>query len=378
MSPLHLRNLGIPSNEAEVREGLSRARRPGRGILGHSSGWKDIEGNHTHSAIHFQIKQKPQTRVLEGYGSSSSAPPTPERPFSMEHAQQKVQPSISLGRTWSELPEDISQRDGLQRPYGNHQRLEAHQTVHASGGEGSQNKGESSHYLSYRRTANPERAYSDSFRLTISRQNQLSSSFTPFRNQLISGQESPFFTIPGRFQEKKRIQGQKQDLFQPKAERVRPNDPEAVGLGERSTQEPEIIVHTSRISSPINRNNTPTQTEHNIFTPESSLNSDKLWLKMSQFAVQTHKSLDYFTRINEQLQRNELLQEATIKAIQESCTQLRKAYEETKKRLNQVFEEKHHCKRDRECREKDINKLLNVYQHMKPQTEGHALENPYH
>ncbi|MBW0488867.1 hypothetical protein O181_028582 [Austropuccinia psidii MF-1] len=30
--------------------------------------------------------------------------------------------------------------------------------------------------------------------------------------------------------------GQKQDLFEPKAERVRHNDPEAVGLGERSTQ----------------------------------------------------------------------------------------------------------------------------------------------
>ncbi|MBW0482711.1 hypothetical protein O181_022426 [Austropuccinia psidii MF-1] len=77
----------------------------------------------------------------------------------------------------------------------------------------------------------PDREYSDSFRLTRTRPNQLSSGFTPFRNQKISGQESPFFTIPGSFQEKTRIQGKKQDLFQPKAERVRPNDPEAVGLG---------------------------------------------------------------------------------------------------------------------------------------------------
>ncbi|MBW0482630.1 hypothetical protein O181_022345 [Austropuccinia psidii MF-1] len=175
----------------------------------------------------------------------------------------------------------MSQRDRLQIPYGNHESLESHQEIQTPGGEGKQDKKESNHYPSDRRTTDPDRAYSDSFRLTRSRPKQLSSGFTPFRNQQISGQESPFFTIPGSFQEKTRIQGKNQDLFQPKAERVRPNDPEAVGLGERSTQEPEIAVHTSRISSPINRNITPTQIEHNVVTPESNLNSDLLWLKMS-------------------------------------------------------------------------------------------------
>ncbi|MBW0593641.1 hypothetical protein O181_133356, partial [Austropuccinia psidii MF-1] len=68
----------------------------------------------------------------------------------MEHGQQEVQPGISLGRTWSKLPEDLSQRDKLQRPYGNHQRLESHQE----------------------KNSNPDRAYSDSFRLTRSRPNQ--------------------------------------------------------------------------------------------------------------------------------------------------------------------------------------------------------------
>ncbi|MBW0585081.1 hypothetical protein O181_124796 [Austropuccinia psidii MF-1] len=121
------------------------------------------------------------------------------------------------------------------------------------------------------------------------RPKQLFSGFKPFRHQQISDQDSPFFTIPGSFQEKTRIQGQKQDLFQPKAERVRPNDPEAVGLGERTTQEPEIDVHTSRISSPTNTNITPTQTEHNVVTPESNLNSDRLWLQMSQFSEKTQK-----------------------------------------------------------------------------------------
>ncbi|MBW0465589.1 hypothetical protein O181_005304 [Austropuccinia psidii MF-1] len=205
----------------------------------------------------------------------------------MKHVQQQVQSSILLGRTWSEFPEDMSQIDRLGRPYGNHQRLESHQEVQASGGEGSQNKVESSHYPNYRRTADPDRAYSYSFRLTRSRPNQLSSGFTQFRHQQNSDQESPFFTIPGSFQEKTRIQGQKQDIFQPKAERVRPNDPEGVGLGARSAQKPEIVLNTYRISSPTNRNITPTQTEHNFSTPESNLNSDKLWLQMFQFSVQT-------------------------------------------------------------------------------------------
>ncbi|MBW0520749.1 hypothetical protein O181_060464 [Austropuccinia psidii MF-1] len=235
MSPVHLRDLGV-----QRHQGLSRARRPGRGHLGHSAGWQEIEGNHTHSSIHIPIQQKPSNRGLEGYVS-------------------KVQPRIPLGRTWSKFPEDLSQRDRLQRPYGNHQRLESHQAVQTTGGEGKQDKGESSHYPRHRITTDPDRAYSDSFRLTKSRPNQLSSGFKPFRNKQISGQVSPFFTVPGSFQEKTRIQGQKQDHLQPKEERFRPNDPEAVGFGERSTQEQEVAVHSSRISSPINRKITPTQ-----------------------------------------------------------------------------------------------------------------------
>ncbi|MBW0476873.1 hypothetical protein O181_016588 [Austropuccinia psidii MF-1] len=175
----------------------------------------------------------------------------------MEHGQQEVQPGISLGRTWSKFPEHLSQGDRLQGPYGNHQRLESYQAVQTPGGKGTEDKGESSHYPSYRRTANPDRAYSDSFRLTRSRPNQLSSGFTPFRNQQISGQESPLFTIPGGLQEKARKQGQEQNLLQPEEERVRPYDPEVVGLGKRSTQKPGVVVNHSRISSPINRNITP-------------------------------------------------------------------------------------------------------------------------
>ncbi|MBW0560306.1 hypothetical protein O181_100021 [Austropuccinia psidii MF-1] len=197
MSPIHLRNIGIPRNQPKDREGLSRTRRPGRGHLGHSGGWKETEGNHTHSSIHLPIQQRPQNRGLEGYGSSFLAPPTLQRYFLMEHGQQEVQLSITLGKAWRKFHEDMSQRDILQRTYGNEQKMESHQEVQTPGGEGNQDKGESSHYPSCRRTAEPDRAYSDSFRLTRSRPTQLSSGFTPFRHQQIHGQESPFFTIPG-------------------------------------------------------------------------------------------------------------------------------------------------------------------------------------
>ncbi|MBW0526716.1 hypothetical protein O181_066431 [Austropuccinia psidii MF-1] len=133
----------------------------------------------------------------------------------MEHGQQEVQPSIPLGRTWSKLPQDMSQRS-----YGNHQMMESHQEAQTPGGEGNQDKGESSHYPRYRRTAELKRVYSDSSRLTRSRPTQFSSAFTPFRHQKISGKESQFFKIPGSFQEKTRLQGKKQEFFQPKAERV--------------------------------------------------------------------------------------------------------------------------------------------------------------
>ncbi|MBW0468196.1 hypothetical protein O181_007911 [Austropuccinia psidii MF-1] len=43
MSPVHLRNLGFRRNQPKDREGLSRARRPGRGNHGHSGGWQDTE-----------------------------------------------------------------------------------------------------------------------------------------------------------------------------------------------------------------------------------------------------------------------------------------------------------------------------------------------
>ncbi|MBW0512294.1 hypothetical protein O181_052009 [Austropuccinia psidii MF-1] len=238
----------------------------------------------------------------------------------MENGQQEVQPGISLGRTWSKFPEDLSQRDRLQRSYGNHKRLESYKEVQTPGGKGTEDKGETSHYPSYRR-----------------------------KHQKINGQESPLFTIPGGFQEKKMIQREKEDLFQPKAERVRPHDPEVVVFGEKSAQEPEVVVNHSRISSPSNRNITPTQIEHNIVTPESNINRDALWLQMSQYAEQAQKKFAELEASHERMKKLTASMDKIVKTLQEGQAQLSKASEETNKRLNLVFEEQHHSKRDRDC-----------------------------
>ncbi|MBW0465312.1 hypothetical protein O181_005027 [Austropuccinia psidii MF-1] len=105
MSPLHLRNLEIPRNQPEDRQGLFITRRLGSGK---HNGWQDTEENHTHTAIQLPIKQKPQIGGLEGYGSSSSAPPTLQRFIPLEHGQQEAQPSFTLSRTWSRLTEALS------------------------------------------------------------------------------------------------------------------------------------------------------------------------------------------------------------------------------------------------------------------------------
>ncbi|MBW0510991.1 hypothetical protein O181_050706 [Austropuccinia psidii MF-1] len=67
-----------------------------------------------------------------------------------------------------------------------------------------------------------------------------------------------------------------------------------------------------------------------------------------------------------------------VKTLQEGYAQLSKASEETNRRLNLVFEEQNHSKRDRDCLDQEINKLFNVYHNMKPQPQGHVMDNPYY
>ncbi|MBW0515648.1 hypothetical protein O181_055363 [Austropuccinia psidii MF-1] len=67
-----------------------------------------------------------------------------------------------------------------------------------------------------------------------------------------------------------------------------------------------------------------------------------------------------------------------VTTLQEGHAQLSKSSEEKNKILNQVFEEQHHCKRERDFLDQDLNKLFNVVQNMKPQPQGHVLDNSYH
>ncbi|MBW0475632.1 hypothetical protein O181_015347 [Austropuccinia psidii MF-1] len=66
-----------------------------------------------------------------------------------------------------------------------------------------------------------------------------------------------------------------------------------------------------------------------------------------------------------------------VKTRQEGHAQLSKASEETNKRLNQVFQEQHHSKRDRDFLDQDINKLFNFYHNMNPHPQGHVMDKPY-
>ncbi|MBW0571856.1 hypothetical protein O181_111571 [Austropuccinia psidii MF-1] len=166
--------------------------------------------------------------------------------------------------------------------------------------------------------------------------------------------------MPGSFQQKTRIQGKKQGLFSPKAERVRPNVPETVVLGERSTKEAEVAVNNSRISSPLNKNITPTQIEHDTVSPEGNINSNLLWLQMSQYSEQTKKQFAKLEASHERMKILKASMDKTVKTLQEGHDQLSKASEEINKRLNIVFEEQHHRRRDRDCLDQDINNLFSV------------------
>ncbi|MBW0468826.1 hypothetical protein O181_008541 [Austropuccinia psidii MF-1] len=104
MSTVNLRNL------PEHKPGLLRTKRSGHG---NHSLWQDTEGNNTNFSIHLPIQQEPQTRGLEGYGSSSQAPQEHQRFILMEHGKQDIQTSFTLGITLSSFTEDLFQRDTL-------------------------------------------------------------------------------------------------------------------------------------------------------------------------------------------------------------------------------------------------------------------------
>ncbi|MBW0570148.1 hypothetical protein O181_109863 [Austropuccinia psidii MF-1] len=99
---------------------------------------------------------------------------------------------------------------------------------------------------------------------------------------------------------------------------------------------------------------------------------------MSQIAEKTQKQFAELQEIHERMKKLTASMEKIVKNIPEGHSQLSKASEETNKRLNLVFKEKHHSKRDRDCLDQDRHKLFSVYHSMKPQPQGHAMDNPYH
>ncbi|MBW0539616.1 hypothetical protein O181_079331 [Austropuccinia psidii MF-1] len=99
---------------------------------------------------------------------------------------------------------------------------------------------------------------------------------------------------------------------------------------------------------------------------------------MSQYAEQTQKQFAELEASHERMKELTASMDKIAKTLQKGHAQLSKASEETNKRLNLVFEEQHHSKRDRDCLYQDINKLLTVYHSMKPQPQGNVMDNPYH
>ncbi|MBW0524331.1 hypothetical protein O181_064046 [Austropuccinia psidii MF-1] len=98
---------------------------------------------------------------------------------------------------------------------------------------------------------------------------------------------------------------------------------------------------------------------------------------MPQYAEHTQKQFSELDASHERLKKLTASMDKIVKTLQEGHAKFSKASEETNKRLNLFFEEQHHRKRDRDCLDQDINKLFNVYHNMKPQPQGHLMDNPY-
>ncbi|MBW0581638.1 hypothetical protein O181_121353 [Austropuccinia psidii MF-1] len=98
---------------------------------------------------------------------------------------------------------------------------------------------------------------------------------------------------------------------------------------------------------------------------------------MSQYVEQTQKQFAELEASHERMKKLTASMDKIVKPLQEGHAQLSKASEETNKRLNLVFEEQNHSKRDSDCLDQDINKLLNIYHNLKPQPQGQVMDNPY-
>ncbi|MBW0587302.1 hypothetical protein O181_127017 [Austropuccinia psidii MF-1] len=98
---------------------------------------------------------------------------------------------------------------------------------------------------------------------------------------------------------------------------------------------------------------------------------------MSQFSEQTQKQFAELQASHERMKTLTASMAKIVKNLEEGHAQLSKDSEDTNKRLNLVLEEQQHRKRDRDCLDQDTHKRFNVYHNMKPQPQGHVMDNTY-
>ncbi|MBW0508242.1 hypothetical protein O181_047957 [Austropuccinia psidii MF-1] len=99
---------------------------------------------------------------------------------------------------------------------------------------------------------------------------------------------------------------------------------------------------------------------------------------MLQFAEKSQKQFLELQASHERMTTIAASMDKNVKALQEGHAQLRKGSGEPNKRLNQLFEKQDLKKGDRDCLDQDISNLFNVYHNMKPQPQGHSMDNPCH
>ncbi|MBW0564358.1 hypothetical protein O181_104073 [Austropuccinia psidii MF-1] len=70
---------------------------------------------------------------------------------------------------------------------------------------------------------------------------------------------------------------------------------------------------------------------------------------MSRYAEQTQNQLVELEASHDRMKKLTASMDKIVKTLQEGNAQLRKSSGETNRRLNLVFEEQYHSKRDRDC-----------------------------
>ncbi|MBW0544916.1 hypothetical protein O181_084631 [Austropuccinia psidii MF-1] len=115
-----------------------------------------------------------------------------------------------------------------------------------------------------------------------------------------------------------------------------------------------------------------------VVTPASNIGKNELWSQISPFEEKNQQRFEKLHESNLRLQELLALQNATIQTLQEGYDKLSKASVETKRRPKQVLEEQYHCSGDRDYLDKETNKLFDVCQNMKPQSQSHAFGNDPH